>query len=75
MAGRAATDGHARRRHPRAAGHRLRRPAGLRQRGYFHAGVDTLAHPLDRNSFNSGDWFNRIDLSYRDNYFGTGCRR
>lgn len=40
---------------------------------YFHAGVDTLrSKSLDRNSFNSGDWFNRIDWSYQDNYFGTG---
>lgn len=40
---------------------------------YFHAGIDTLrSKSLDRNSFNSGDWFNRIDWSYRDNYFGTG---
>jgi pullulanase-type alpha-1,6-glucosidase len=40
---------------------------------YFHAGIDVLrSKSLDRNSFNSGDWFNRIDWSYRDNYFGTG---
>ena len=40
---------------------------------YYHAGIDTLrSKSLDRNSFNSGDWFNRIDWSYRDNYFGTG---
>ena len=40
---------------------------------YYHAGVDTLrSKSLDRNSFNSGDWFNRIDWSYQDNYFGTG---
>jgi pullulanase len=40
---------------------------------YFHAGIDILrSKSLDRNSFNSGDWFNRIDWSYRDNYFGTG---
>jgi pullulanase len=40
---------------------------------YFHAGIDTLrSKSLDRNSFNSGDWFNRIDWSYQDNYFGTG---
>ena len=40
---------------------------------YFHAGIDTLrSKSLDRNSFNSGDWFNRIDWRYRDNYFGTG---
>jgi pullulanase len=40
---------------------------------YFHAGIDTLrSKSLDGNSFDSGDWFNRIDWSYRDNYFGTG---
>jgi hypothetical protein len=40
---------------------------------YFHAGIDILrSKSLDRNSFNSGDWFNRIDWSYRDNYFGSG---
>jgi pullulanase/glycogen debranching enzyme len=40
---------------------------------YFHAGVDLLrSKSLDRNSFDSGDWFNRLDFSYRDNYFGTG---
>ncbi len=40
---------------------------------YFHAGVDTLrSKSLDGNSFDSGDWFNRIDWSYQDNYFGTG---
>ncbi len=40
---------------------------------YFHAGVDTLrSKSLDRNSFDSGDWFNRLDWTYTDNYFGTG---
>ncbi|MGH8852815.1 MAG: alpha-1,6-glucosidase domain-containing protein [Telluria sp.] len=40
---------------------------------YFHAGIDTLrSKSLDKNSFNSGDWFNRIDWTYQDNYFGTG---
>jgi pullulanase len=40
---------------------------------YFHAGVDTLrSKSMDRNSYDSGDWFNRIDWTYRDNYFGTG---
>jgi pullulanase/glycogen debranching enzyme len=40
---------------------------------YFHAGVDTLrSKSMDRNSYDSGDWFNRIDWSYTDNYFGTG---
>ena len=40
---------------------------------YFHAGVDTLrSKSMDRNSFDSGDWFNRLDWTYVDNYFGTG---
>ena len=40
---------------------------------YFHAGVDTLrSKSLDRNSYDSGDWFNRLDWSYRTNFFGTG---
>jgi pullulanase len=40
---------------------------------YYHAGIDTLrSKSLDRNSFDSGDWFNRLDWSYQDNYFGTG---
>jgi pullulanase/glycogen debranching enzyme len=41
---------------------------------YFHAGVDTLrSKSMDRNSFNSGDWFNRLDWSYTDNNFGAGA--
>ena len=40
---------------------------------YYHAGIDVLrSKSLDRNSFNSGDWFNRLDWTYRDNHFGTG---
>jgi pullulanase-type alpha-1,6-glucosidase len=40
---------------------------------YFHAGIDTLrSKSLDRNSFDSGDWFNRLDWSYQDNYFASG---
>jgi pullulanase/glycogen debranching enzyme len=40
---------------------------------YFHAGIDTLrSKSLDRNSFDSGDWFNRLDWTYTDNYFATG---
>jgi pullulanase/glycogen debranching enzyme len=40
---------------------------------YFHAGIDTLrSKSLDRNSFDSGDWFNRLDWNYADNYFATG---
>ncbi|MCV2370846.1 alpha-1,6-glucosidase domain-containing protein [Roseateles oligotrophus] len=40
---------------------------------YFHAGVDVLrSKSLDRNSYDSGDWFNRLDWSYLDNGFGAG---
>jgi pullulanase/glycogen debranching enzyme len=40
---------------------------------YYHAGIDTLrSKSMDRNSYNSGDWFNRLDWTYADNYFGTG---
>ena len=40
---------------------------------YYHAGFDILrSKSLDRNSFESGDWFNRLDWTYQDNYFGTG---
>ncbi|HWV14691.1 MAG TPA: alpha-1,6-glucosidase domain-containing protein [Cellvibrio sp.] len=40
---------------------------------YYHAGLDVLrSKSLDRNSFNSGDWFNRMDWTYRDNYFAIG---
>ena len=43
---------------------------------YFHAGFDILrSKSLDRNSFESGDWFNRLDWTYRDNYYGTGLPR
>jgi len=40
---------------------------------YFHAGSDILrSKSLDGNSYNSGDWFNRLDWTYQDNYFGSG---
>ncbi len=40
---------------------------------YFHAGQDILrSKSLDRNSYDSGDWFNRLDWTYRSNHFGTG---
>lgn len=40
---------------------------------YFHAGIETLrSKSMDRNSYNSGDWFNRLDWTYTDNFFGTG---
>jgi pullulanase-type alpha-1,6-glucosidase len=40
---------------------------------YFHAGMELLrSKSMDRNSFDSGDWFNRLDWTGRDNFFGTG---
>ncbi|WP_395702088.1 alpha-1,6-glucosidase domain-containing protein [Aquabacterium sp.] len=40
---------------------------------YFHAGQDILrSKSMDANSFDSGDWFNRLDWSYQDNHFGSG---
>ena len=40
---------------------------------YFHAGVEILrSKSLDRNSFDSGDWFNRLDWQLQDNGFGAG---
>jgi pullulanase/glycogen debranching enzyme len=40
---------------------------------YYHAGIDTLrSKSMDRNSYNSGDWFNRLDWTYHDNNFGVG---
>jgi pullulanase len=40
---------------------------------YFHAGQDILrSKSMDRNSYDSGDWFNRLDWTYQTNHFGTG---
>jgi pullulanase/glycogen debranching enzyme len=40
---------------------------------YFHAGQEILrSKSLDRNSYDSGDWFNRLDWSLTDNGFGAG---
>jgi pullulanase-type alpha-1,6-glucosidase len=40
---------------------------------FWHAGNDLLrSKSLDRNSYNSGDWFNRIDWSYQDSTWGSG---
>ncbi len=40
---------------------------------YFHAGQELLrSKSMDRNSFDSGDWFNRIDWSGQTNHFGSG---
>jgi pullulanase len=40
---------------------------------FFQAGDDMLrSKSLDRNSYNAGDWFNRLDFSYQSNNFGVG---
>jgi len=40
---------------------------------FVHAGIDLLrSKSLDRNSYNSGDWFNRIDFTYQTNNWGVG---
>jgi pullulanase len=40
---------------------------------YFHAGQEILrSKSMDRNSFDSGDAFNRIDWTLQDNGFGRG---
>jgi pullulanase len=40
---------------------------------YLHAGVEILrSKSLDRDSFDSGDWFNRLDFSLASNGFGGG---
>ena len=40
---------------------------------FFHAGSDMLrSKSLDRDSFNSGDWFNRLDFTYQENNWGVG---
>jgi len=40
---------------------------------FWHAGADLLrSKSLDRNSYNSGDWFNAIDWTGQDNGFGHG---
>lgn len=39
----------------------------------WHAGSDFLrSKSLDRNSYNSGDWFNYLDFSLSNNGFGAG---
>ena len=40
---------------------------------FIQAGTELLrSKSLDRNSFNSGDWFNTLDFSYEDNNWGVG---
>ncbi|SNT64250.1 alpha-1,6-glucosidases, pullulanase-type [Asanoa hainanensis] len=41
--------------------------------GFWHAGTDLLrSKSLDRNSYDSGDWFNRIDWSGASSTWGSG---
>jgi pullulanase-type alpha-1,6-glucosidase len=40
---------------------------------FVHAGDELLrSKSLDRNSYDSGDWFNRIDWTYQTNNWGVG---
>ncbi|KAH9607743.1 hypothetical protein KSS87_016135 [Heliosperma pusillum] len=40
---------------------------------FFHAGDEMLrSKSLDRDSYNSSDWFNRLDFSYNSNNWGVG---
>jgi pullulanase len=43
---------------------------------FFHAGDDLLrSKSFDKNSYNSGDWFNQIDWTYQTNNFAVGLPR
>jgi pullulanase-type alpha-1,6-glucosidase len=40
---------------------------------FFHAGDDMLrSKSLDRDSYNSGDWFNKLDFTYQTNNWAVG---
>ena len=40
---------------------------------FFHAGCDMLrSKSMDTDSYNAGDWFNRLDWSYQTDNFGVG---
>jgi pullulanase len=40
---------------------------------FIHAGSELLrSKSLDRNSYDSGDWFNRLDFTYLTNNWGVG---
>jgi hypothetical protein len=40
---------------------------------FWHAGTELLrSKSLDRNSYNSGDWFNRIDWTGQESTYGSG---
>src|SRR5690606_8952519 len=43
---------------------------------FWHAGTELLrSKSLDRNSYNSGDWFNRTDWTGQESTFGSGLPR
>ncbi|GAA1924080.1 hypothetical protein GCM10009775_15520 [Microbacterium aoyamense] len=43
---------------------------------FWHAGTELLrSKSLDRNSYNSGDWFNRVDWTGQSSTFGSGLPR
>lgn len=40
---------------------------------FYHAGSDLLrSKSMDRDSYDSGDWFNALDWTYQDNNWGHG---
>jgi pullulanase len=40
---------------------------------FFQAGTELLrSKSMDRNSYNSGDWYNRLDFTMQSNNFGVG---
>lgn len=40
---------------------------------FFHAGMDMLrSKSMDKNSYNSGDWFNVLDFTYQTNNWAVG---
>ncbi|MEO8607966.1 MAG: pullulanase-type alpha-1,6-glucosidase [Chloroflexota bacterium] len=40
---------------------------------FIHAGDEMLrSKSMDRNSYNSGDWFNKLDFTYQSNNWGVG---
>ena len=40
---------------------------------FLHAGEELLrSKSMDRNSYNSGDWFNKLDWTYQSNNWGVG---
>ena len=40
---------------------------------YFHSGIELMrSKSFDQNSYDSGDWFNRVDWTGQTNYFGAG---